>query len=595
VTSSLITPPRGATVPSRRGLSWLAAAYLAILLVQASIAPLQEPDEGRAGSIAWEMLSSGDWITPRLNGIRYYEKPPLFFWSAAATMAVLGPRELSVRIPSVLASFLTVLLVAHWGRRLGRPGAGVLAAAALASTSLFAILARAAIVDPMLSLATTAALYCAERFLLGREPEQAYSGRHRLGFWAALAMAALAKGPVGIALPLSSVLVFCLAVQDWRGLTSLLRPDGLALFALIAAPWFLAMSRRNPDYPAEFFLAENVERFVEGSRFNRDKPWWFYLPVLLVGFLPWSLLLPKIVGGARRAWTDRGRPESRRRLFFIASVVAPVLVLSLAHSKLLHYVLPIAPAFALLAADTLASAWAGAQGPLARERCLRPELLTFGTAIATVALAALVLASLAPETIAGRLGFHPSAPGYDSDLAKVRLYRTPLVGAAGILLGLGASGFGASALLRRGRLSAALLCLVTAQLGSVLGVQFLIEPMGPAMSARTLARKTARHLAGDTPVVLYRRYLRGMTFYLQRRVLLWDPPYNEFGHEVPPSDPFSLAGRPEGLQAVLQRSPSAVFILESPQRLRELEGYGARSFDVLEQDGGFLIARACRP
>jgi 4-amino-4-deoxy-L-arabinose transferase-like glycosyltransferase len=594
MTSLGTRPEAGAPGPSRRAGFLLAAGYLALLLVQASITPLQEPDEGRTASIAWEMLSGGDWVTPRLNGIRYYEKPPLFFWSAAATMAVLGRVALSVRIPSVLASFLCVLLVARWGRRRGSPGAGILAGIVLASIMLFALLARVAIVDPILTLAITASLYCADRLVVDPEAAPTPARRHRLGFWAALAVAAVTKGPVGVLLPLASVFVFCLTVRDWRGLGSLLWPEGIALFTLIAAPWFVVMSRRNPDYAAAFFLGENLDRLLEGSRYNRDKPFWYYLPVFAIGFLPWSLLLPDILESVREAWRNRSLPESRRRLFLAWAVALPFLMLSFAHSKLQHYLLPLCPAFALLAAELLRTAWARTEGSPARATFCRVRLLGFGTAIAAFALAALVLATLRPEFIARRLGFESTAPGYDSDLGKVRRFQKPLSGAAMALVGLGASAFGAAALVRRDRASEALLLLAAGLLGAVLTAQFLIEPMGPLISARTLAAKTARHLSEDSPVVLYRRYLRGMTFYLRRRVLLWDPPFNEFGHEVSPSEPFSLAGRPERLPALLEQSPAAVFVIDGPQRLLELENYAARPFEVLDHEGEFLIVRACR-
>lgn len=584
----------GARGQGRRASILLGSGLFMILLLQALIAPLQEPDEGRSATIAWEMTSSGDWLTPRLNGIRYYEKPPLFFWSAAAAMAVLGPCEFAARIPSVMASFLTVLLVAQWGRRLGRPGSELLAGAALSSVLLFALMARVAFVDPLLTLAITASLYCADRFLLDRSAGPTSSGRYRLGFWGALALAALVKGPVGIVLPLASVGAYCLATKDWRSLRSLLRPDGLALLVLITAPWFVAMSLRSPAYPLEFLLGQNLDRFVAGSRFNRDRPFWYYLPVLLVGFLPWTFLLPGIVTQVREAWRDRTRRESGHRLFLASAALVPFLVLSIAHSKLPHYLLPICPPFALLVADTLTAQWSRSEDPALRAGFCRPQLLIFGTLILAFALVLVILAALSPEVIARHLGFEPTAPGYDSDMAKIRRFRTPLTGTALILAGLGGSAFGAAALVRRNRAPAAVLTVVAAQLLGVLAAQFLIEPMGPVISARALAAKTARHLGEDTPVVLYRRYLRGMTFYLRRRVVLFDALYNEFGHEVPDGDPYTLAGRPEALEAFLDRHPAAVFVVESPLRLRELEGYTASMFETLDREGEFLVVQARR-
>src|SRR5581483_7519202 len=127
-----------------------------------------------------------------------------------------GPRVLSVRLPSVFASFLTVLLAARWGRRLKRPGGDLLVGEVLASMTLFALLARVALVDPLLMLAVTGALTCADHFLLDRDPAGRGPRFWRLGFWGALAVAALAKGPVGIVLPLASVGGYALMTGEWK-------------------------------------------------------------------------------------------------------------------------------------------------------------------------------------------------------------------------------------------------------------------------------------------------------------------------------------------------------------------------------------------
>src|SRR5436190_5369156 len=518
--------------PTRRAKVLLAIGYFGILLAQASVAPLQEPDEGRYASIAWEMVSSGDWITPHLNGIRYYEKPPMFFWFAGGALAALGTSDLSVRIPSVVASFLTVLLVAHWGRRIRGPRTGLLGAAVLATMILFALLARAAIVDPLLTLAVAGALYCGDRFFLDRDSPNAAPGKWRLGFWGALAVAALVKGPVGVVLPLASVGVFALVIKDWRGLRSLLRPDGLALFLALTAPWYAAMSSRNPDYLAEFLLGQNLDRFVDGERFNRDKPFWFYLPVLLVGPLPWSFFLPRLATEVREAWSDRTLPASRRRLYLACAVAVPFLILSFAHSKLLHYVLPLCPPLALLLAETLSRRWKPRPHPARAASTGFVHFLVFGIAVLAFALVALALAAMTPESIAPRLGFEPGSHGHEVDVARIRKFQSPLRGTAAALGVMGVSALGAAAMARRGRPMTAVAVLAGAILGAVFGVQFLIAPMGPTISASALSSKAARYVTADTPVILYRRYLRGMTFYLKRPVLLWDALYNEFGHEV---------------------------------------------------------------
>lgn len=564
----------------------LAFSYLALLITQASIAPLQETDEGRSASIAWEMLASGKWITPHLNGIRYYEKPPLYYWLSAAALGMAGTSKLCVRFPSVLASFLTVLLTVHWGRWSKNERTGLLAGAILGSSILFALLARAAMVDPLLALCTTSALYAADRLRMDLNRTL----RWPLLLWGSLGFAALVKGPVGIVLPLAALSAFHLGVKDWGGLRRLFHPAGLVLFAAICGPWYVAMSIQNPDYPKEFLLGQNLDRLIEGSRFNRDKPIWYYLPVALIGSLPWTLFLPRMAGKIRAALADRGDPGARSLLFLASAIIVPLLILSLAHSKLPHYLLPIFPPCALLLAVTLSDKWAQDSkfGAL--------HLRILGSLMAAFALALLTPVGMDPETISRRLGYEPDHPSHDVDIARIRRFQAPLLGAAAIVGSISAAVLAAGWAIRRGRPRVAVGGLATAMLLGVLGVQFLVAPMGPAMACQGLASKAARQIKGDTPVILYRRYLRGMTFHLGKPVVLWDALYNEFGHELrPPEDgPWSLGASTEALQQMLGRRPDTILIVESPLKLEELRTSTSKMFDELDRDGEFIIVRVHR-
>src|SRR5262245_47829876 len=142
-----------------RGRTAILVGLAALYLSGAFLLPLQEPDEGRYGDIAASMARTGDWLTPRLNGIRYYEKPPLYFWLGAAAVAVLGPTETAVRLPSVLACLATVLLLMNWGRRAAGPKGELLAGAMGGTIPLFALFAHMAMVDLVLIFLTTLALY----------------------------------------------------------------------------------------------------------------------------------------------------------------------------------------------------------------------------------------------------------------------------------------------------------------------------------------------------------------------------------------------------------------------------------------------------
>jgi 4-amino-4-deoxy-L-arabinose transferase-like glycosyltransferase len=289
------------------------------------------------------MARTGDWLTPRLNGIRYFEKPPLYFWLGAACAAVLGPIEAAVRLPSALACLGTVLLLMRWGRRAGGERVELLAGAIGGTLPVFALFAHMAMVDLAMTFLTTLALYSFWRGVV--EPQDAARRPWILGFWISCALAMLAKGPVGVALPLVSALGWLALTRSWDRLRAFARPDGLAVFALVAAPWFLAMESANPGYLREFFVEQNYARAVEGSMFDRDAPPWFYIPIVATYFLPWALFLPGAVRTLKLGRPEELSPDVRLRLFLGCSILLPLAILSLAQSKILH-LLPLGPPIA---------------------------------------------------------------------------------------------------------------------------------------------------------------------------------------------------------------------------------------------------------
>jgi 4-amino-4-deoxy-L-arabinose transferase-like glycosyltransferase len=569
---------------------WIVAlAYLALQVAGACVPPLQEPDEARCASISWEMLQSGDWLTPHLNSIKYYEKPPLFFWLETMGLGLVGPSNLAFRLPSILASFLTVMLVYHWGLRMRGSRAGLLAAAIQASMLLFSMMARAALVDPLLTFCTTFSLYCAFRFL--ETPE--WRSRWSYAFWAALAAAALVKGPVGIVLPAAALAAFLLWNRDSRGWRILFHPGGILLFGILATPWYAVMTLRNPGYLTEFLLSQNLDRLVEGSRFNRNKPLWFYLPVLLTGLIPWTMFIPGLVPQAARAFKDRTLPEGRPTVFLVLAVLVPLAILSVAHSKLPHYLLPLTPPFSLLLADVLCQEWARVPLSANQARCGTYQFSILGVFLILFALMALVLSGMDAESICRQMGFDSQGLGHETDLIRIRTYQSPLPGAAAIAGITGILSLGAGWTVKRGRPWTATMGLSAALLLGAFSAQFLIASMGPSITSQVLATKVARHVTGDTPVLLYRRYLRGLTFYLRRPVIQWEALYNEFGHEISEADASraSLGGKTEVLNSFLDRHPDSIVVVDSPMRLEELKAVTCRRFDELEREGEFFLVR----
>jgi 4-amino-4-deoxy-L-arabinose transferase-like glycosyltransferase len=320
-----------------------------LLVLEPGRVPLFEPDEGRYGEIPREMLASGDWITPRLNGVLYFEKPPLYYWSVAASMSLLGPTELAVRLPGKLSAAGMVLLAAAFARRRFGVRTGLLAGLVCASSLLVVALARIAIIDPMLSLAMSGAAFAFAAFAEGEAEGDGSRARRALyGFHVACAAAVLLKGLIGVVLPGGAIVFWTLLTGRWRTLLRVFSPGPILVFLALAVPWHVAMARRHPDFLQFYFVHEHFQRFAT-TEHRRTGPVVYFVPILLAGFLPWTAFL----GRLRETWPGVARPGWKTRategFLWIFSILVFVFF-SISRSKLIPYVLPIWPTLAVLLA-----------------------------------------------------------------------------------------------------------------------------------------------------------------------------------------------------------------------------------------------------
>jgi 4-amino-4-deoxy-L-arabinose transferase-like glycosyltransferase len=310
---------------------------------------LWEPDEGRYAEIPREMLASGDFVTPRLNGVKYFEKPPLFYWIEAGALRAFGPREWALRLPPALFALGGCLAVYAAGRRLFGRRAGLWAGAVLATSPLYCAIGHIVILDMAVSVLLTVSLLA---FLLAtREPR---GWRRRLllwAFWTAAALAVLTKGLIGIVLPGLVIGAWIVLARRWDALRMLLQPSGIALFLAIAVPWHLLAARANPGFAWFYFVHEHLLRYTTKIH-GRYHPFWFFIPVLFAGLLPWTLLLPRALRSALAAPAE----ERRKTVFLILWAGIVFLFFSLSDSKLVPYVLPAVPPLALLAGRFLSVA-----------------------------------------------------------------------------------------------------------------------------------------------------------------------------------------------------------------------------------------------
>ena len=329
----------------------LALLLLAVLLLvlEPGKVPLFEPDEGRYAEIPREMLASHDFVTPRLNGVLYFEKPPLYYWTVAASMALLGPTEFAVRLPGKLAAVSTVLLAVAFARRRWGARTGFLAGLILATSLLLVALARIALIDPMLSAALSAATFAFVAFAEGDAAgDGRRAGRALYGFHAACAAAILLKGLVGIVLPGGSIVLWALATGRWRTLGRVFSRGPLLLFFALAVPWHFAMALRHPDFLRFYFVHEHFQRFAT-TEHRRTGPVVYFVPVLAAGFLPWT----GFFGRLREAWPgfSRGAWRARSTEAFLWTFTLLVFAFfSVSQSKLIPYILPMWPALSVLLA-----------------------------------------------------------------------------------------------------------------------------------------------------------------------------------------------------------------------------------------------------
>jgi 4-amino-4-deoxy-L-arabinose transferase-like glycosyltransferase len=303
-------------------------------------------DEGRYAEIAREMLVTGDWVTPRYNGYKYFEKPPLQAWATAAAFQMFGIGDWQARLWTALTGFLTILLVGFTGTRIFNARAGWLAAVVLASSPMWIISGHFNSLDMGLSSFLVAAL-CS--LLIAQNSHNKNSCRNWMwACWIFMALATLSKGVIGAAIPAMVFIAYSISTWDWKIWTRLRLFSGAILFLAITAPWFVLVAQRNPEFLEFFFIHEHLQRFTEDAH-SRTGPIYYFVPLLLIGLLPWALQLP---GALMQSWNERRREFSAGWLLVCWFVVI-FAFFSVSHSKLPGYIIPVFPALALIIGNRL--------------------------------------------------------------------------------------------------------------------------------------------------------------------------------------------------------------------------------------------------
>jgi 4-amino-4-deoxy-L-arabinose transferase len=465
----------------RRPAVALAILAAGVLLWQLGAYGLWESTEARYAEIAAAMVRTGDWLTPRLNGIAHFDKPPLAYWASAGSMALLGIDELAARLPLALASLATLLVVYRAAERTMCARAATFAFLVLLSSPLWFALSRSLATDLYLTLWIVVAVEAARR---GTRPGG--SRAWRVAAWAALGAGFLTKGPVVLVWTALPLLAWVVWTRSWRRAARLADPLGMAAFALVALPWYLVEAARRPGL-VNFWLGGQVTGRIAAPYRGEVEPWWTYLATL--SWAAWIWILPALAG----LWTFARMREQPGGRYLVTWVAVPFVAFSLFPTKRANYMLPALPAIAFAAGWW----WDRALEGSAPARRLVPRALAAATA---------------------SLGIGLTVAAFTVEDVPAELTRLAWLLGPAFLLG-GAAAWRAAG---RARLDLAFAACLLPLLGLYLGLAAALgRPRVEAWSkiSRPLVRAIAAHQEGADPIVNYHVWLRAIPFYLGERVI----------------------------------------------------------------------------
>ncbi|HIB65463.1 MAG TPA: glycosyltransferase family 39 protein [Phycisphaerales bacterium] len=459
---------------------------------------LLEDNEARFFEIAWEMEESGNLVTPKLNFINHFHKPPATFWLVGLSLKCLGATEGAGRLPVVLAAIATVALTSFF---LPQGEQRVFLVLVLACNLEFWLLSRTVLTDMFLTLSVTACMLAAYRLI------QAEDRKASALFWISLGFSTLVKGPVGPAIVFLALLSFHLTSQrlPWRRWSPV---KGVLLFSVVALPWYLLVCSEYSGLLEYFAGYQTVERLATTVH-GRAGPVWFFLPVVLIGFLPWSPALP----ASLRLAVKRSSTLDR---FLLSWLVPSFLLFSLSGSKLPTYILPLFPALALL----VASHWGD-------------QVFARRTAVSTVGVLGIVGLAVLGFSISGATPELKSAAGV--------ILISSLVCLGGAIL--------AALLLKKARVEDALEASGVAFGAFLIVLSFGLNLTDGAYSARRLATAILARADSETVIAEYADHLHGLPYYLDRRLVQVSYPRETQFEEAGAVDGFLYSNLQEFLAA----------------------------------------------
>lgn len=554
------SPTLAQRLPTGWVVGTISLGWLALWFFGLNLRALTEPDEARYAEVAREMFVSGNWLTPKLDGFNFFDKPALQYWATSICYHLFGVHAWTARLWVALTAMVTIAVTGWAGKRLFGAATGWLAAIVLGSTLLFFAGGHINSMDMSVAAFMSIAVCM---FLVANFDPHSVSRRVWLNLagWASLALAVLSKGLIGLVFPALALLVFMLWERDWSILRRMTMGWGLALLIVIAAPWFIAISLRHSDFFNYFFIQQQFTRFLV-NEYDRYQPWWFFLAVTLAGLFPWVAFLPF----SRAGWHALGSGTAAER--FLLCWIAVILVFfSVSHSKLPLYILPIFPALALLIARRISA--------LSSDALARRLLWVSALALATM-LAAL---TIRPSTrhLSQHTHLHPAL-----------LWLAAGLGVLAVVAAL------CALMLKRRWPPVAVMSLLGTCTLLVWQALFTGNAtLATSLSAKPVAELMRPYLRDDTEVFTVHAYQRGLSFYLQRLITIVD--------EQPDDIRPGISSRPDGVIASLHafenrwRATHSAMAIIDPHLLPEFESAKLPMIVVGRAPSGLVIMRPPAP
>ena len=312
--------------------------------------PLFTPDEGRYSEVAREMVATGDYVTPKLNGVPFLDKPVFYYWLQASAILLLGLKESALRFWPAFLGVFGCLMTYLTGNLLFNRRTGIISALILATSPLYYGGAHYANLDLEVAVFISCSLLC---FMMAMQLQRTSIF---IAAYVFAALAALTKGLIGIVFPAMIICSWLLLLNRMHLLKKIHLVTGLTLFTLITVPWYVMVQKANPEFLHFFFVTQQVSRFLTTADFNNKVAIWFYIPIVLIGFFPWStFIIQAVTRHIKVVWNNR--TQYANELFLLLWLFLIFLFFSIPHSKTIGYILPIFPALALLVGNYLSLYW----------------------------------------------------------------------------------------------------------------------------------------------------------------------------------------------------------------------------------------------